>query len=90
MPFLSEPRPSGRDLLVRTPKNDQQFRAFHEGASDTLPEFYHQEYEALLGPYASLMSREERTPYLTDTSDQKAGTEADPSHQASPRVSLAQ
>ena len=71
-------------------KEDRQFRAFHEGASDTLPEFYHQEYEALLGPYASLMSREERTPYLTDTSDQKAGTEADPSHQASPRVSLAQ
>ena len=43
---------------------DHHFREFHEGTSKVLPEFYHQQYEQLLGPYASLMPREERTPIL--------------------------
>ena len=43
---------------------DKQFLEFHEGRSQVLPEFYQREYERLLGPYASLMSREERTPTL--------------------------
>ena len=43
---------------------DSQFRAFHEGKSPVLPEFYHQEYERFLGPYAPLISRAERTPEL--------------------------
>jgi hypothetical protein len=43
-------------------KSDPQLRAFHERETDTLPEFYHHEYERLLGPYASLMSREDRQP----------------------------
>jgi len=43
-------------------KTDRQFRAFHERESDILPEYYHRRYEILLGPYASLMSREERLP----------------------------
>ena len=43
---------------------DRDFLAFHEGRSEVLPEFYHQEYERLLGPYAPLLSREERTPIL--------------------------
>ena len=43
---------------------DKQFLAFHEGRSEVLPEFYHHQYERLLGPYASLLSREERTPVL--------------------------
>ncbi len=43
---------------------DPKFRAFHEGRSAVLPEFYHQEYERMLGPYASLISRAERTPQL--------------------------
>ena len=43
---------------------DPQFLAFHEGRSDVLPEFYHREYERLLGPYAALLSREDRTPVM--------------------------
>jgi hypothetical protein len=43
---------------------DGQFRAFHERRSDTLPEFYQHAYDRMLGPYASLMSRAERTPLL--------------------------
>ena len=41
---------------------DAQFRAFHEHETDVLPEFYHNRYDELLGPYASLLSREERKP----------------------------
>ena len=44
--------------------DDHQFRNFHEGGSTELPGFYHREFERLLGPYASLISREERTPQL--------------------------
>jgi radical SAM superfamily enzyme YgiQ (UPF0313 family) len=43
---------------------DKQFRAFHEHETDVLPEFYHRLYERSLGPYATLMSREERKPIL--------------------------
>jgi hypothetical protein len=43
---------------------DQQFRAFHEHETDILPEFYHRQYESILGPYSALMSREERKPVL--------------------------
>ena len=43
---------------------DKQFRAFHEHETDVLPEFYHHQYERLLGPYATLMSHEERKPIL--------------------------
>jgi radical SAM superfamily enzyme YgiQ (UPF0313 family) len=45
-------------------KTDTQFRAFHDHKTDVLPEFYHRRYEHLLGPYAGLMSREERKPLL--------------------------
>ena len=48
------------NLLV----SDKQFRAFHEHETDVLPEFYQHEYERFLGPYASLLSREERKPVL--------------------------
>jgi hypothetical protein len=48
------------NLLV----TDKQFRAFHEHQTDVLPEFYHCQYERLLGPYATLMSREDRKPIL--------------------------
>jgi radical SAM superfamily enzyme YgiQ (UPF0313 family) len=50
--------------ISRLMGTDEQFRAFHEGESDILPEFYHQRYEHLLGPYATLMSREDRQPML--------------------------
>jgi radical SAM superfamily enzyme YgiQ (UPF0313 family) len=43
---------------------DKQFRAFHEHETDVLPEYYHYQYDLLLGPYASLMSHEERKPVL--------------------------
>ena len=43
---------------------DREFREFHDGYSTALPEFYHREFERLLGPYASLISREERIPEL--------------------------
>lgn len=45
--------------------SDRQFRNFHNHETDKLPEFYHRRYDALLGPYATLMSREERTPVLS-------------------------
>jgi len=43
---------------------DKQFRAFHEHETDVLPEYYHRQYESLMGPYAALMSHEERKPIL--------------------------
>jgi hypothetical protein len=43
---------------------DAQFRAFHDHKTDILPEFYHRQYERLLGPYSGLISREERKPLL--------------------------
>jgi hypothetical protein len=43
-------------------KTDPQFRAFHEGESQTLPQFYHRVYDDLLGPYAALLSEEDRQP----------------------------
>jgi hypothetical protein len=44
--------------------DDSRFRDFHEGRSSALPEFYHREYERLLGPYAELLSRADRIPEL--------------------------
>ena len=48
--------------MARELKKDPQFRAFHEGESQVLPEFYHRLYENLLGPYATLLSDEDRQP----------------------------
>ncbi len=45
-------------------KTGKQFRAFHEHETDVLPEYYHRQYESLLGPYATLMSHEDRKPVL--------------------------
>ncbi|MEE9324486.1 MAG: hypothetical protein V3U90_02890, partial [Dehalococcoidia bacterium] len=53
--------------IVELMKTDLQFRAFHEGESQTLPEFYHYQYERALGPYATLLSREDRQPLLLKT-----------------------
>lgn len=55
-------RTMGRILSLL--KTDRGFRAFHEGESEILPEYYHQRYEALLGPYKGLISREERCPVM--------------------------
>src|SRR6185437_965094 len=48
--------------LLRT---DAGFRAFHEGRTTALPEFYHHQYDRMLGRYAPLLSRTDRTPVLT-------------------------
>lgn len=53
--------------VLKMMETDPQFRAFHEGESTVLPEFYHQEYDRLLGPYATLLSREDRQPVLSPT-----------------------
>ena len=52
-----------RDILNLL-NTDSQFRAFHEHETDVLPEFYHRQYESLMGPYAALMSHEDRIPLL--------------------------
>lgn len=48
---------------------DSPFRAFHEGRHDVLPEFYHHQYERMLGPYAGVLSRADRVPNLDRTPD---------------------
>jgi hypothetical protein len=44
--------------------DEPRFRAFHDGRSPALPEYYHREYERLLGRHAALLSREDRIPAL--------------------------
>ncbi len=46
--------------------SDARFRAFHEGHSDGLPEFYHHLLERRLGRYAELLSHEDRHPVLQE------------------------
>jgi len=58
-----------RDMLVF----DARFRRFHEGRSETLPEFYHREYEEMLGSWAALMPRAERSPLLDRVAAGSAG-----------------
>lgn len=50
--------------IIAMLEHDPKFRRFHEGRSDTLPGFYHHEFEQQLGPYADLVPREQRTPKL--------------------------
>jgi hypothetical protein len=45
-------------------RSDAQFRAFHEGRSTVLPEFYHQQYDWMLNQYAGLLSGAGRRPNL--------------------------
>ena len=51
-----------RSLLV----TDNGFRAFFEGRSQELPDFFHNLYEKNLGPYAELIPRKERTPIFPE------------------------
>jgi radical SAM superfamily enzyme YgiQ (UPF0313 family) len=44
---------------------DPEFLAFHNGQTTTLPDFYHQTGERMLGRYAELLSRADRTPDLS-------------------------
>jgi radical SAM superfamily enzyme YgiQ (UPF0313 family) len=45
-------------------RTDPRFRAFHEGRSAALPDYYRRVYERKLGEYAGLLSPAERTPVL--------------------------
>jgi hypothetical protein len=49
-------------------ETDLRFRSFHEGRSDTLPDYYAHVYQKRLGAYASLLSAAERTPDLGQAS----------------------
>ncbi len=53
-----------RKLLDRL-RTDRAFREFHEGRRRALPDFYHHQYERALGPYAKLISQDDRRPDLT-------------------------
>jgi hypothetical protein len=61
-----------RGLLAML-ESDRQFRTFHEGETTVLPEFYHHEFERMLGRYAELVTRNDRIPALD------AGPSAQPS-----------
>lgn len=50
--------------LIELLRSDSQFRAFHEGESPRLPEYYHREFERRLKPYVELLPRAERAPVL--------------------------
>jgi hypothetical protein len=54
--------------ILRRLRSDAELRTFHEGKSQALPEFYHRIYERMLGPYAELVSRQDRLPMLDHTS----------------------
>lgn len=47
-------------------RSDREFRTFHEGRSQVLPEFYQRMYEQMLGSYAELISRRDRMPELVE------------------------
>jgi hypothetical protein len=49
---------------------DRQFRAFHEGETTVLPEFYRKELSDRLGRYADLLSLDEITPVAEHGADQ--------------------
>lgn len=61
-----------RDLLgeVRRIRDrlrlDPRFRAFHEGRQAELPAFYRHRCDEMLGPYAELLSEEDRRPVLPE------------------------
>lgn len=55
---------SGHRRILGMLRSDAQFRAFHEGRSPVLPDFYNHEYKRMLGSYAELLSPADRTPLL--------------------------
>jgi hypothetical protein len=65
--FLWEFRRIGERLRA-----DTAFRAFHEGRSAALPDYYRGVYETRLGAYATLLSAAERTPDLSQASPSPA------------------
>jgi hypothetical protein len=59
-----------RDMLVK----DGEMRAFHEGSSNQLPEFYHHCFEKRLGRFAGLISRSDRIPVLSAEAEHNGPT----------------
>ena len=55
---------NGYRKILELLRSNSRFRAFHEGESEVLPEFYHKEYERILGSYAELLSQADRVPNL--------------------------
>lgn len=53
--------------ILQMLRSDRQFRAFHEGQTATLPEFYRRLEDRTLGRYAELLSDTERQPDLSQT-----------------------
>ena len=45
-------------------RTDSQFRAFHEGRTNKLPDFYIRRHKERLGPYAELITEDEMYPNL--------------------------
>jgi len=66
---------SYRRILERL-KTDPSFLDFHEGRSKVLPDFYHHEFDELVGPYAALLDQSDRTPDLEQ--DCPVGTSSSP------------
>jgi radical SAM superfamily enzyme YgiQ (UPF0313 family) len=53
--------------IIHVMSQDSQMVSFHQGNLKELPEFYHRVYEQMLGPYAPLISRQDRRPLLVPT-----------------------
>lgn len=58
-----------REILTQL-KTDSRFLAFHEGKSETLPDFYCHQLKIMLGRYAELISLEELRPCLEQAAPQ--------------------
>ena len=68
---------SYREILLML-RSDPRFRAFHEGRSTVLPEFYHHRYERMLGRYGGLLSRADRIPNLAHSLESARPVSDDP------------
>ena len=55
-------------IILNMLKSDSAFLAFHEGRSDSLPDYYHREYDNMLGNYGDLLKPSDR---YTDLSQQE-------------------
>ncbi|MEA5470149.1 B12-binding domain-containing radical SAM protein [Spirulina sp. 06S082] len=55
-------------------KTDSNFLAFHEGKSETLPDFYRHQLKVMLGRYAELISPEELHPCLEQKAPRIVGS----------------
>lgn len=59
--------------LLAMLKTDRSFLDFHEGRSKVLPDFYRNEFDLLLGPFAALLTEADRTPDLEQDCPMQGG-----------------